>query len=59
MKKHLGLTASQFRVDPETGSKSQAILTSRGLFPGNTHILPPTDRLDLFWARVTDSEREM
>ena len=59
MKKHLGLTASQLRFDPETGSKSLAILASHGLFPGNTHILPPTDRLDLFWARVTVSEREM
>jgi hypothetical protein len=57
MKKHIGLTASQLRLDPETSSKSLASLASSGLFPGNTHILPPTDRLDLFWARVTFSEQ--
>ena len=59
MKKHFSLTASQLRLDPDTSGKSLALVASDGLFPSNTHILPPTDRLDLFWARVTVSEREI
>ena len=51
MKKHLGLTASQFRVEEPHAT------TPSGLLRANQHILPPGDRVDLLMSRFEVNER--
>ena len=59
MKKHLNLTASQFRHEPGDGSTNVTTPPPGGLFPSNQHLLPPGDHVDLLMARYNVSRREL
>jgi len=59
LKKHLGLTASQIRMNLQAASADLSKVTTNNLFSINRHILPPSVPLALFLSRVTVSEREL
>lgn len=59
LKKHLGLTASQIRMNLQAPSTNLSEATTQNLFLINRHILPPSVPLKLFLSRVTVSEREL
>jgi AraC-like DNA-binding protein len=59
MKKYLHLTASQIRRDKDATEGSPPNTTPSGLFPGNQHLLPPGDRVELLLSRLHVSERQL